>query len=71
MVELKCKYPVVYKDDFIVYTPDEDGVTGSTYPGAGTSYKEFDTYDDAQAFIKEQGLKEPKTSDDIALEVYR
>lgn len=69
MVELKCKYPVVYKDDFIVYTPDEDGVNGSTYQGDGTSYKEFDTYDDAQAFIKEQGLKEPKTSDDIASEV--
>ena len=71
MLELKCKYPVVYKDDFIVYTPDEDGVTGSTYPGNCTSYKEFDTYDDAQSFIKEQGLKEPKASDDRASEVQR
>lgn len=69
MVELNCKYPVVYKDDVIVYTPDEDGVVGSTYPGAGTSYKEFDTYEDAQAFIKEQGLKESKTSDDMNYEV--
>lgn len=69
MVELNCKYPVVYKDDFIVYTPDKDGATGSTYPGAGTSYKEFDTYEDAQAFIKEQGLKEHKASEDIVHEV--
>ena len=69
MIELKYKYPVVYKDDFIVYTPDEDGVIGSTYPGDGTSYKEFDTYDDAQVFIKEQGLKEPITSDEVAHEV--
>ena len=44
MVELNCKYPVVYKDGVIVYTPDKDGAIGSTYPGAGTSYKEFDTY---------------------------
>ena len=69
MVELNCKYPVVYKDDVIVYTPDKDGAVGSTYPGAGTSYKEFDTYEDAQAFIKKQGLKEPKTSDSVNYEV--
>ena len=69
MVELNCKYPVVYKDDVIVYTPDEYGTVGSTYPGAGTSYKEFDTYEDAQSFIKENGLKEPKTSDDMNYEV--
>ena len=69
MVELNCKYPVVYKDGVIVYTPDKDGAIGSTYPGAGTSYKEFDTYEDAQTFIKEQGLKEYKASEDIAYEV--
>lgn len=69
MVELNCKYPIVYKDGFIVYTPDKDGAIGSTYPGAGTSYKEFDTYEDAQAFIKEQGLKEHKQSYDIVHEV--
>jgi len=69
MVELNCKYPVVYKDNVIIYTPDKDGAIGSTYPGAGTSYKEFDTYEDAQAFIKENGLKEPKISDDMNYEV--
>ena len=69
MVELNCKYPVVYKDNVIIYTPDKNGAIGSTYPGAGTSYKEFDTYEYAQAFIKEQGLKEPKTSDDTNYEV--
>ena len=69
MVELNCKYPVVYKDDVIVYTPNEDGANGSTYPGAGTSYKEFDTYEDAQAFIKENGLKAPKRDSDINYEV--
>ena len=40
-----------------------------TYPGAGTSYREFDSYEDAQAFIKENGLKEPKISDDMNYEV--
>ena len=69
MVELICKYPVVYKDDVIVYTPNEDGAVGSTYPGAGTSYKEFNTYEDAQAFIKEQGLKELERDSDINYEV--
>ena len=62
MVELNCKYPVVYKDDVIVYTPDKDGAIGSTYPGADTSYKEFDTYSEAKAYIDEHNLvyKEPK-----------
>jgi len=71
MVELNCKYPVVYKDDAIVYTPDKDGAVGSTYPGAGTSYKEFDTYEDAQAFINKQGLKEPKMPDSMNYEIQR
>ena len=69
MIELNCKYPVVYKDNVIVYTPDEDGAIGSTYPGAGTSYKEFDTYEDAQAFIKENSLKELKRDNDVNYEV--
>lgn len=69
MVELNCKYPVIYKDDVIVYTPDENGVIGSTYPGANTSYKEFNTYEDAQAFIRENGLKEPEISNDMDHEV--
>lgn len=69
MVELNCKYPVVYKDDVIIYTPDKDGATGSTYPGDGTSYKEFDTYEDAKAFIKENGLKEPERDEDVNHEV--
>ena len=68
MVELKCKYPVVYKDDVIIYTPNKDGAVGMTYPGAGTSYKEFDTYEDAQDFIKENGLKEPKRDSDVNYE---
>lgn len=56
MVELNCKYPVVYKDNVIVYTPDKDGAIGSTYPGVGTSYKEFNTYDEAKAYIDEHNL---------------
>ena len=71
MIELNCKYPVVYKDKVIVYTPNEDGAIGSTYPGAGTSYKEFDTYEDAQAFIKKQDLKEPKMPDSMNYEIQR
>ena len=62
MVELNCKYPIVYKDDVIIYTPDKDGAVGSTYPGAGTSYKEFDTYSEAKAYVDEHNLvyEEPK-----------
>lgn len=56
MIELNCKYPVVYKDNVIVYTPDKDGAVGSTYPGTGTSYKEFDTYLKAKAYIDEHNL---------------
>ena len=69
MIELNCKYPVVYKDNVIIYAPDKDGAVGSTYPGADTSYKKFDTYEDAQAFIKENGLKEPKRDSDVNYEV--
>lgn len=69
MVELTKKYPIVYKGKDLIIPLTEEGVNGKVYPAKDTEYAEFDTYEDAQAFIKKNGLKEPKTSDDINYEV--
>lgn len=55
MIELKCKFPVIYKDNELIYSPDENGAK-LTYPGEGTDYKEFNTYEEAQDFIKVNNL---------------
>ena len=69
MVELTKKYPIVYKGKYLVFPLTEEGVNGKVYPAKDTEYAEFDTYEDAQAFIKEQGLKEPTRDSDINYEV--
>lgn len=57
MIALK-NYPVVWKDGEVVFKPTAE-FSGTVYPGVGTEYKEFATYAEAEAFIKEKGLKEP------------
>lgn len=55
MIELTYKFLVVYKDNKLIFLPDENGVK-LTYPSEETEYKEFDTYKEAQTFIKENNL---------------
>ena len=69
MVELTKKYPIVYKGKDLIIPLTEEGVNGKVYPANDAEYAEFDTYEDAQTFIKEQGLKEPETSDNVNYEV--
>lgn len=71
MVELTKKYPIVYKDKDLIFPLTEDGINGEVYPGKGTEYAEFDTYDEAKAFVDSKGLsyKESKTTEDITNEV--
>ena len=61
MVELKKKYPIVYKGKDLVFPLTEEGINGKVYPANDTEYAEFDTYDEAKAFIDSKGLsyKEP------------
>jgi len=61
MVELTKKYPIVYKDKDLVFPLTEEGVNGKVYPAKDTEYAEFDTYDEAKAFVESKGLsyKEP------------
>lgn len=61
MVELTKKYPIVYKDKDLIFPLTEDGINGKVYPAKDTEYAEFDTYDEAKAFVDSKGLsyKEP------------
>ena len=63
MVELTKKYPIVYKDKDLIFPLTEDGINGEVYPANDTEYAEFDTYDEAKAFVESKGLsyKEPTT----------
>ena len=61
MIELTKKYPIVYKDKDLVFPLTEEGINGKVYPAKDTEYAEFDTYDEAKAFVESKGLsyKEP------------
>lgn len=61
MVELIKKYPIVYIGKNLVLPLTEEGINGKVYPAKGTEYAEFDTYDEAKAFVESKGLnyKEP------------
>ena len=61
MVELTKKYPIVYKGKDLIIPLTEEGVNGKVYPANDAEYAEFDTYDEAKAFIesKELSYKEP------------
>ena len=56
MVELTKKYPIVYKDKDLVFPLTEEGINGKVYPANDTEYAEFDTYDEAKAFVDNKGL---------------
>lgn len=61
MIELTKKYPIVYKGKDLVFPITEEGVNGKVYPAKDTEYAEFDTYNEAKAFVESKGLsyKEP------------
>ena len=61
MIELTKKYPIVYKGKDLVFPLTEEGINGKVYPANDTEYAEFDTYDEAKAFVDSKGLsyKEP------------
>ena len=61
MIKLTKKYPVVYKDGTLSLPLTKEGINGVIYPANDTEYAEFDTYDEAKAFIDSKGLsyKEP------------
>ena len=56
MIELTKKYPIVYKDKDLVFPLTEEGINGKVYPAKDTEYAEFDTYDEAKAFVESKGL---------------
>lgn len=56
MVELTKKYPIVYKGKDLIFPLTEDGINGKVYPANDTEYAEFDTYDEAKAFVDSKGL---------------
>ena len=61
MVKLTKKYPIVYKGNDLEFPLTENGINGVVYPAKDTEYAEFDTYDEAKAFVesKELSYKEP------------
>ena len=61
MIKLTKKYPIVYKDKDLIFPLTEEGINGEVYPGEDTEYAEFDTYNEAKAFVESNGLsyKEP------------
>ena len=71
MIELTKKYPIVYKGRDLIIPLTKDGINGVVYPANDAEYAEFDTYDEAKAFIESKGLsyKEFKTTKDINNEV--
>lgn len=71
MIKLTKKYPIVYKDKDLVFPLTQEGINGVVYPAKDTEYAEFDTYDEAKAFVESKGLgyKESKTTEDITNEV--
>ena len=56
MIELTKKYPIVYKGKDLVFPLTEEGVNGKVYPANDTEYAEFDTYNEAKAFVESKGL---------------
>lgn len=56
MVELTKKYPIVYKGKDLIFPLTEKGINGKVYPANDTEYAEFDTYDEAKAFVESKGL---------------
>lgn len=56
MIELTKKYPIVYKGKDLIIPLTEEGINGKVYPAKDTEYAEFDTYDEAKAFVKSKGL---------------
>lgn len=65
MVKLTKKYPIVYKDKDLVFPLTEEGFSGEVYPAVDAEYAEFDTYEEAKAFVDDKGLsyKEPSYED--------
>ena len=63
MVKLTKKYPIVYKSNDLEFPLTENGINGAVYPANDAEYAEFDTYDEAKAFVESNGLsyKEPTT----------
>ena len=61
MVKLTKKYPIVYKGNDLEFPLTENGINGVVYPANDAEYAEFDTYDEAKAFVESNGLsyKEP------------
>ena len=61
MIKLTKKYPIVFKGKDLVFPLTEEGINGEVYPGESTEYAEFDTYNEANAFVESNGLsyKEP------------
>lgn len=65
MAKLTKKYPIVYKGKDLVFPLTEEGFKGEVYPAVDTEYAEFDTYEEARAFVEGKGLgyREPARED--------
>ena len=61
MMKLTKKYPIVYKDKDLIFPLTKEEFKGEVYPAVDAEYAEFDTYDEAKAFVESKGLsyKEP------------
>lgn len=62
MKKLVKKYKVVAKDGRMLFPLTTDGIVDDVYPGKGTISFESDSFDEAQRFVKDNGLvyEEPK-----------
>lgn len=62
MNKLTKQYRVVHEGTKMVFPLTEEGMTGETFPANDTTAVEFDTYQEAKAYVDEHNLvyEEPK-----------
>ena len=56
MNKLTKPYKVIYKENELIIPLRKQPDNNDCYPGEGTSFEEFDTYEEAKKYIDKHGL---------------
>lgn len=62
-MKLTKQYKIVHKDGKLILPLSEEGTKGECFPGSGTESAEFDTYEEAKAYVDAHGLTYDDPSD--------
>lgn len=65
MNKLTKKYRIVHYGKELVFPLEEKGMTGETFPANNATSVEFDTYEEAKAYVDKNGLVYPDPSQSV------